>query len=433
MGGGQSGALRRGGALGRQPLGGARRMMSLILTLDPAMGGGVGTMQRAMRQAHERLGLLPSLAFVRHDRRGRWSPGVKRGIFEGHPTLSTGYFPSVEYLNYVVPALALHRQLSRFPVVQVVSGMHSASLVPILARVPFVSWVATPFLDEVASRRQAAAPTMSVRLNYGLRALNQQLECWSFRFARVVLALSDYTAGRLSTLTGLPRARFEVLRCPVDQQLFRPDGTRWPGLERRYLLSVGRVDDDRKNFAALVRAFAPVAERFPDLDLVIVGPAERADNPVVTLAQSLGLGARVHFPGPMAGEALAAVYRSSLAYVMTSRQEGLGIVVIEAQASGCPVIIMRCGGSDELVVQGPDGDGWLVDQGDEACFSRTLLEVLAQPEALARAGVSARRKVTAELSMDVFTARLDMVYRGVFGAFAEKPGQRPDLRYSGRN
>jgi glycosyltransferase involved in cell wall biosynthesis len=395
-------------------------MQSLILTLDPAMGGGVGTMQRVMRQAHERLGLAPSLAFSRIDRRHRWAPGVRQGEFEGHPTLSTGYLPSVEYLNYLVPALALHRCVARFPIVQVVSGMHSASLVPILGRVPFVSWVATPFLDEIASRHAGAAPTLSVRWNYGLRAVNQQLERWSFRFPRVVLALSDYTAGRLSALTGLPAERFEVLRCPVDLQLFRPDGPRWPGPPLRYLLSVGRVDDDRKNFAALVRAFAPVAQQFPDLGLVIVGPAERADNAVVTLARSLGLGDRVHFPGPMAGEALASVYRGAQAYVMTSRQEGLGIVVIEAQASGCPVVVMRCGGSDELVVQGPDGDGWLVEQGAEEEFSRTLLQVLAQPEALLRAGAAARRKVAAELSLDVFTARLEGVYRRVFRPFAEK-------------
>lgn len=395
-------------------------MQSLILTLDPAMGGGVGTMQRVMRQAHERLGLSPSLAFARHDRRGRWAPGVKGGEFEGHPTLSTGYLPSVEYLNYLLPALALRRQVTRFPVVQVVSGMHSASLIPILGRVPFVSWVATPFLDEVASRRDGATPTLSVRLNYGLRSVNQQLERWSFRFPAVVLALSDYTAGRLATVTGLPRERFEVLRCPVDMNLFQPAGARWPAAPARYLLSVGRVDDDRKNFAALVRAFVPVAQRFPQLDLVIVGPAERADNAVVALAQSLGLGARVHFPGPMAGEALAAAYRGAQAYVMTSRQEGLGIVVIEAQASGCPVIIMRCGGSDELVATGPDGDGWLVDQGDEAGFSQTLLEVLAQPAALARAGAAARRKVAATLSMDVFAGRLESVYRRVFRPFADK-------------
>ncbi|MEA2697790.1 MAG: hypothetical protein QOI66_2061 [Myxococcales bacterium] len=391
-------------------------MQSLILTLDPAMGGGVGTMQRVMRMAHRRLGLQATLAFARHDRRGRWSPGLQTGEFEGHETLSTGYWPSLEYLNYMLPAMALRAKLRRYPIVQVVSGMHSASLVPIVAGTPFVSWVATPFLDELASRRQGGHPTASVRLNYGLRALNQRLERWSLRFPSVVLALSDYTARRLEELAGISRARVEILRCPVDHQQFRPDGPRWDGAPGRYLLSVGRIDDDRKNFAALVRAFGPVAARFADLHLVIVGPADRADNAVVALARASGLGERIHFPGTLAGETLAAAYRGAEAYVMTSRQEGLGIVVIEAQASGRPVIIMRCGGSDELVSDG--NDGRLVAQGDEEHFSQTLIDALATPVWMASAGAAGREKVMRELTYDVFATRLREIYRRVFPTVA---------------
>ncbi len=389
-------------------------MRSLIVTLDPALGGGVGTMRRAMLTAHQRLGLEPTMGFARHDRQGRWRPGLRSGAVDGHPTLTTGYWPSVEYLNYLVPAMVLRRQVRQFPIVQVVSGMHSNSLVPILAGAPFVSWVATPFLDEVASRRQGQAPPLSVRLNHGLRALNQRLERWSLRFPTVVMALSAYTAGRLETLTGLPRERMEILRCPVDHHLFRPEGPRWDRAPARYLISVGRVDDDRKNYEALVRAFGPLAARFPDLDLVIVGPAERADNAVAALARALGLAARVHFPGPLAGETLAAAYRGAEAYVMTSRQEGLGIVVIEAQAAGRPVIIMHCGGSDELVADGQDGR--LVDQGDEASFARVLGEALASPAWLKSAGAAARQKVLAASTYEVFTETVRAVYRRVFPA-----------------
>lgn len=391
-------------------------MQSLILSLDPAMGGGVGTMHQVMRRAHQHLGLSATLAYARSDRQGRWNPRVQDGTFDGHPTLSAGYWPSVEYLNYLLPAAALRRRLREFPVVQLVCGMHSSSLVPILAGVPFVSWVATPFLDEIASRRAGPAPTASVRLNHGLRALNQRLERWTLRFPSMVLALSAYTARRLEELTGVDSARVEILRCPVDHQLFRPDGPRWAAAPGRYLISVGRVDDDRKNYAALVRAFVPVAARFPDLHLCIVGPADRPDNAVAALAREAGLGERVHFPGPLSGETLAAAYRGAEAYVMTSRQEGLGIVVIEAQASGRPVVIMRCGGSDELVTDG--GDGRLVDQGDEASFSRALGDALATPVWLASAGAAGRQKVVQELTHQVFAARLRDVYRRVFPATA---------------
>jgi glycosyltransferase involved in cell wall biosynthesis len=388
---------------------------SLVVTLDPANGGGVRSMQRVICMAHERMGLHPHLAFARRGRWTRWSPSLRSGLVDGYASLSTGYLPTVEYLNYIVPALTIRKELRRFPVVQLVSGFHSASLVPILARRPFVSWIATPFADENSSRRAGTAPTFSIRLNYSLRDLNQWFERWSMRYPKVIFALSQYTAARLADVTGIDRGRFEILRCPVDTALFRPQGPRWTEGPSRYLLAVGRVEDSRKNFSSLVRAFAPLAARQPNLDLVIVGPMDRRDNVVARTAREMGLGARVHLPGAKGGDELAAIYRSAEAYSMTSRQEGLGIAVIEAQASGLPVVIMRCGGSDELIDQSEGKrDGWLVEQGDEDELSRVLMHVTSQPELRAAMGAAARRKAEAQHSYQVFTGRLIDAYRKTF-------------------
>src|SRR5947199_2590145 len=123
-------------------------MESLILTLDPRYPGGVITMQLAIVAAHRQMGLLPVLGFARMGGRDRWSPALREQHGE-QPSISTGYLPTIEYLNYLLPAARLRRSLRRFPIIQVVSGVHSASLVPILANRPFVSWVATPFVDEI--------------------------------------------------------------------------------------------------------------------------------------------------------------------------------------------------------------------------------------------------------------------------------------------
>src|SRR6185295_6179106 len=106
----------------------------------------------------------------------------------------------------------------------------------------------------------------------------------------------------------------------------------------------GRVDDPRKNLPDLIRAYAPVAAELPDLDLVLVGQALEKDNAVTRLVAALGLSARVHLPGHLDADALAAAYRGAVAYATASRQEGLGIAVMEAQASGLPAIVLRCGG-----------------------------------------------------------------------------------------
>ena len=202
------------------------RMNSLLVTLDPGNRGGVRTMQRAVCLAHGHMGFVPHLVFSRQGRRSRWNPSLVRTRADGYPAMTTGYVPMLEYLNYVLPAVKLRHELSRFPIVQLVSGFHSASMIPILARRPFVSWVATPFGDEISSRRAGDTPTLSIRLNNWLRPLNERVERWSFRYPKAIFALSRYTAARLSEVTGIERDRFEILRCPVDVRLFRPDGPR---------------------------------------------------------------------------------------------------------------------------------------------------------------------------------------------------------------
>jgi glycosyltransferase involved in cell wall biosynthesis len=144
------------------------------------------------------------------------------------------------------------------------------------------------------------------------------------------------------------------------------------------------------------------------------------------LAAELGIGARVHFPGGLHGAELAAAYRGADAYAMTSRQEGLGIVVLEAQASGAPPIIMRCGGSDELVDEGKTG--WLVDQGDEAELARKLRDLLASPEALRRAGAAARASVERTASVETFDRRVAHAYEAVFGAGVVRAGSEARSR-----
>jgi glycosyltransferase involved in cell wall biosynthesis len=98
---------------------------------------------------------------------------------------------------------------------------------------------------------------------------------------------------------------------------------------------------------------------------------------------------------------------------LTSRQEGLGIVVMEAQSSGIPVLVMRCGGSDELISAGRE-DGWLVDQGDEDGFLQALRAIVSSAELRTKMGTNGRRKAEREFSFDLFTTRLREAYRDVF-------------------
>ena len=143
---------------------------------------------------------------------------------------------------------------------------------------------------------------------------------------------------------------------------------------------------------------------------------------MTNLVRALGISHRVHFPGHQNGPALAALYRGAEAFVMTSLQEGLGIAVMEAQASGIPVVIMRCGGSDELVETRHEDDrnGWLVDQGDEQGMTQAIRELATNRSLAQRMGAAARRVAKRDYSFDVFTSRLRDVYTQVFAEVARE-------------
>lgn len=387
-----------------------RAQRSLIVSIDPKLGGGVTSMQRVMVRAHRAMGLEPTLAFLRGDAQRHRALAVHETERDGVAAFEVGYIPTIYYLNYLLPAWLLRRRVSEFGVVQVVSGAHAESIVPILARRQFVSWLATPFGDEIVSRFRDPNPSASVRVNYALRHANEALERATYSLADKTYALSRYTRSRL-VAAGLSPQSIDVLDFPIDSKLYHPTGPAYPRMTgRRYVLTVGRADDERKNVASLLRVFGRVASRHPDVDLVVAGPVA-SDSPLPALAAATSPGGRVHFVGPLYGEELASAYRSAELFLMTSRQEGLGIVVLEAQASGAPCIVMRCGGSDELIEQGVTG--WLVDQGDEEAFARRLDEALRDREARLRAGAAARASVEGR-SFDAFVATLQSTYRETF-------------------
>lgn len=108
---------------------------------------------------------------------------------------------------------------------------------------------------------------------------------------------------------------------------------------RRFLLYLSRIDP-KKGCDLLIRAFAKVAQREPDLDLVIAGPDQTGlVAKLVKDTQKLGIADRVHWPGMLKGEAKWGAYYSAEAFILPSHQENFGIVVAEALACGKPVLI----------------------------------------------------------------------------------------------
>lgn len=177
----------------------------------------------------------------------------------------------------------------------------------------------------------------------------------ALRRASRIIAISRQTSQDLRKIYRIEAGRIRIIPLGVDPR-FRPDskGLGRAALQNRgivepYLLYVGRFEP-HKNVPLLVAAFRRLLEagNVPPLRLVLVGPEGTASTAIQRAVEKNGLSERVVFPGPLSVEDLAAAYAGAEALVLPSSYEGFGLPVLEAMASGCPVVATRAGAIPEV-------------------------------------------------------------------------------------
>lgn len=234
-------------------------------------------------------------------------------------------------------------------------------------------------------------------------------------------------AGQLTKLYGAPSDRVSVVTPGVDLERFTPAASGCEDAVRRrarralrlpergpLVTFVGRVQP-LKGPEVLLRAMARLRERAPALAdevnvAVVGGPSGSGlDRPtaLAELAGSIGTARQVHFLPPQTGDALAEVYRASDLVAVPSCNESFGLVALEAQACGVPVVAAAVGG---LVTAVRDGvSGVLIDGHDPGRWAEVLESLLSAPQRraeLARGACAHARR----FSWDRTAKRLLSVY-----------------------
>lgn len=227
---------------------------------------------------------------------------------------------------------------------------------------------------------------------YALRARPlQALKRLVARKAAAITVVSGAMRQRMNEL-GVDASRIRVQPMGVDmEQRFIPD----PTVQRstRDILFVGRLVE-KKGLAHLLAALPRVLQRVPDARLTIAGfgPGESEAR---ALIQSLGLGQAVHLRGALPQSQLPQLYRSATLFVApfiracSGDEEGLGLVLVEAIACGCPVL---AGNVPALVeVLGEENMDVAVDPWDHAVLADRIVAVLMDPELAANRAERLRR------------------------------------------
>lgn len=176
------------------------------------------------------------------------------------------------------------------------------------------------------------------------------------------------------------------------------------------IVAAGRLVPE-KGIDVLLRAFRTVVARIPAARLVIAGAGPDGET-LRNLAASLGISARVSFPGHLSRSDTLATIRGAWASCVPSVwAEPFGMVAVEAQMEGVPVVASRTGGLAEIVRDGVTGR--LVEPGDVDGLAAALLSVIDDRTTVATMGAAAHADARERFDLPGFTARFEAIYREV--------------------
>lgn len=207
---------------------------------------------------------------------------------------------------------------------------------------------------------------------------------------------------------GLPEDKITVRHIGVDTQRFTPGPM--PMAARRDILYVGRLVE-KKGCHYLLQAFEQIQDRFPDCRLVIVGNGPLGEE-LKTYARERGV--RATFLGALPAEQVRECLDRTRVFCLPSitadngDAEGMGIVLLEAQAAGVPVITSARGGAQEGIVHGHTG--FAHAERDIGALREGLSALLSSDELATRFGANGRRHMIEYMDIRDCTARLEALY-----------------------
>lgn len=237
-------------------------------------------------------------------------------------------------------------------------------------------------------------------------------------FVQRYIAVSRDLAGWLTDTVGVRPQRVTQIYNGVDSTRFRPRVGDRPSIgpagflagARLVIGSAGRMVAV-KDYPTLVRAFIRLHGMAPDpqgLRLVLVG--DGPDRiPCQRLLETAGLAGQAWFAGNR--DDVPELMRAMDLFVLSSLGEGISNTILEAMATGLPVVASRVGGNPELVLSGVTGS--LFTAGDAEALARLLLAYATDGARIAREGAAARARVERDFALERMAAAYQSVYDGL--------------------
>jgi phosphatidyl-myo-inositol dimannoside synthase len=218
--------------------------------------------------------------------------------------------------------------------------------------------------------------------------------------ADLVVANSDYTKNLV--LASAPKAVVRVIPLAVDAERFVPGDREAAkqrfGLTGKTVLSTVARIHHYKGHDVVLRSIASLSIEERERIVYLVAGQGPDEEKLKTLAVTLGIGPQVRWLGFVSEAELPGIYQASDLFVLCTRNapeqrsvEGFGMALLEAQATGVPVVGTNTGGISTAISDGEGG--WLIEQDDSDALGKILRRLVYAPESFRHAGKQARHRV----------------------------------------
>ena len=248
------------------------------------------------------------------------------------------------------------------------------------------------------------------------RGLAKWLERKTGVFNDSFIAISDAVKRYLVRSEKYRPGRIQVLYNAVDLELFDPVHRRSDS--RPLIGSVGRLHPS-KGYDTLLSSMPDVLKAFPAARLMIAGGGKERGR-LEEICSQLDISDKVIFLGRRTPAEVRGFLKQINLFALASNWEGFGLAVVEAMASGLPVVTTQVGGLTEIVEDGRTG--FLVPPGESGLLAEKIILLLKNPSLSLQMGREGRKRVETLFSLDTMMAKLETMYRDLLNQTAGKRG-----------
>jgi len=316
-------------------------------------------------------------------------------------------FPELPKQTFL-PRVSLTEHLNTYDLIQIVAGSPAWGMIAKHVVKPVAIQVATLIQVEREKKIKSRNGFRKVYQKFATNSI-ETLEKKALKYVDHIFVENSWMFTEMTNRVGGDKVTFAPPG--VDTNLFHPSTK--GKVTSSYLLSVGRFSDPRKNVRLLFQTFNKLKSLMPNPPRLVLAGKSGPTAKDMEYAKSLNIFDDIEIKLDINNAELISLYQGSELFLLSSDEEGFGMVIMEAMACGIPVIATDCGGPSTLISNSKDG--FLVPIGDAKALAKRTHELLSNNEMKQRFSIQARKKVldrfsaekTGKLFLDVYNSLID--------------------------